>query len=102
MFVCAQLEVQEELTTKYRNNPDAAMLVSVSTESSCEGCEQQGDIRDRQIRFLLVSLSLTSSDSTPTHGLAPHITVLVAVVGAGGCSSVAVSHLTWCIHFGLE
>lgn len=77
MCVYAQLEVQEELTT----NPDAPMLVSVSTESSCEGCEQQGDIRDCEIRFLLMSLRLTSSDSTPTRGLAPHI-MMVVVVGA--------------------
>lgn len=85
------------------------MLVSVSTEPSREGCKQQGDIRDCEIRFLLMSLRLTSSDSTPTHGLAPHIMVVVVVVGGegvcvggGGYSSVAVSHLTWCILFGLE
>lgn len=74
------------------------MLVSVSTESSREGCEQQGDIRDCEIRFLLMSLRLTSSDSTPTHGVAPHIMVVVLVVvgdGGAGYSSVAVSHLTY-------
>lgn len=80
-YVCvhAQLEVQEELTT----NPDAPMLVS-----SCEGCEQQGDIRDCEIRFLLMSLRLTSSDSTPTRGLAPHIMMVVVVVGGGGAGTV--------------
>lgn len=85
------------------------MLVSVSTESSREGCEQQGDIRDCEIRFLLMSLRLTSSDSTPTHGLAPHIMVVVVVVGGEGVGVGGVqfcgcfpSNMVYTVWFGIN